>query len=517
MKYQIEKGKSIKDFLIKEDNNVEFLCNGNGICGKCLIKVTRGDLVPNDYDRQFICEEDLENGIRLSCKHETTEDIEFEWLNSLNSAYIEAKTIVKYENNFNIKEIDNRFILLEKDEEIFSNDLGYFVGIAVDIGTTTIALRVIDLVKDKVIGEKNILNSQKKYGADVISRIKFASEGGLNELKNLVVNDIEKSILSVFKKKSLSLDSLVRITISGNNVMNHIFLGVNPKKMGQIPFEPEFINPVIKDANSIFNFKSKAIVSVIGSFTSFVGGDIMSGILSLGELPEKWFLLLDLGTNGEIVLGNSKQLLVTSTAVGPALEGGNISSGIGCVEGAISNIKINGSKIEYKTINNLEPIGICGSGIIDLSAELVGNKLIIPNGKFTEKKDIEIYKNISFTQKDIRQIQYAKSAVRSGIEILVKVAKIEYEDIDNVYLSGGLGNNANIQNVIKLGMIPSVLKDRSIPSGNTSLAGAILNLFALKDTTEKMLHFQSIAKEINLGERKDFNEIYVSNFDLEEN
>lgn len=517
MKYKVEKGINIKDYLLSNSNEVEFLCNGNGICGKCLIKVVNGKLEPNEFDRVFISEDDINKGIRLSCKHESKEDIEFEWLNTISSAYIEVKTVIEYENNFKVKKDKDDFVLIHEGEEIFRNKLGYFVGVAVDVGTTTIALRVIDLVKDKVLGERSILNSQKKYGADVISRIKVAAEGGLADLQKLVVNDIEENILSVFNNKDISLDSLVRISVSGNNVMNHLLLKVNPAKMGQLPFKPEFTNPVIIPANEIFRFKSNAIISIIGSFSGFVGGDIMSGILSIGELPEEWFLLLDLGTNGEIVLGNSKQLLVTSTAVGPALEGGNISSGVGCVSGAISEIKIKGSSISYKTINNQEPIGICGSGIIDLCAELIENKAIAPNGKFLEKKEIEIYNNITFTQKDIRQIQYAKSAVRSGIEILLKVANIKYDDVTKVYLSGGLGNNANIQNVIKLGMIPSSLKKRSIPSGNTSLAGAILNLFDLKQTTKNTLHYKSIAKEINLGERKDFNEIYVSNFNLEEN
>jgi len=516
IKFKVEKGKNIRLDLIQQKKDVEFVCNGNGTCGKCLIKVIKGHLEINESDQLFLSNEQLESGLRLACKHHTTEDIECLWLQDSNRATIESKTIGNIKNEFQVDTIADGYILKHQDKIVFQNIRNCFLGIAIDIGTTTVVLQLIDLVENHLISERKILNSQKVYGADVITRINHATMGGLKDLHDAIINDLEKSITEMFSEHLLEFDDLVRISISGNNVMNHLFLNVNPKSLGKLPFEPVFINPICIPSNQIFSFKSNAQIHVMGSFSGFVGADIVSGVLSLGELTEEWFLLLDLGTNGEMVLGNKNVLYVTSTAVGPALEGGNISCGMGSVDGAINIVKIIDEKIEIKTINQSLPKGICGSGIIDLVSELVKSKKVNPSGKMIDLKKIDLTTQIAFTQKDIRQVQFAKSAVRSGIEMLVQIADIPYHDIKKVYLSGGLGNNANLESVINIGMIPSILKDRVNPSGNTSLSGAIYNLFSLEEATEKTLKYQKISKTINLAEYKRFNDLFIENCDLDD-
>ena len=323
------------------------------------------------------------------------------------------------------------------------NEAGNIYAIAIDLGTTTLAFSIVDIVSKKILHTVTMLNSQRKYGADVLSRIQASVDGEQEELRESIQKDLSEGIDELLKEyRFIDIDHVV---ISGNTTMIHLLMGYACSTLGIYPFVPVNTELISGPAEEIIGYKQPGAeikTTILPSISAFIGGDIVAGLYALDFASNKEInLFVDLGTNGEIALGNCDRILTTSVAAGPAFEGGNISCGTGSVAGAICAVEINRndvSDIKLNTIHNVPPCGICGTGVIETVAELLKCGLIDETGLLADEYFdtgfplTNTQKPIVFTQQDIRQFQLAKAAVCTGIEVLIKEYGITTDEIDKV-------------------------------------------------------------------------------------
>jgi uncharacterized 2Fe-2S/4Fe-4S cluster protein (DUF4445 family) len=383
-------------------------------------------------------------------------------------------------------------------------------GIALDIGTTTLAFELFDLTDGARRATFSAVNSQRAFGADVISRISRATLGAANALHTYIKEDIRRGVMHILSHTDVSADVVRRMVIAGNTTMLHLLFDLPCHTLGVYPFTPV----VISGQTTRFEFLPNCEVLSLPGISTFVGADIVAGIYCLGGVDKnKTFLLIDLGTNGEMALVHRGKVWVASTAAGPAFEAGNISKGVPSVEGAITSAqfeqKLNG--FTYTTINDAPPIGICGTGVVDITAELVRHKRVDEAGRLDDvypDKAIEIAPNIAFTQKDIREVQLAKSAVRAGMEILLESAGCITNEINHVYLAGGFGYRLNPRSAEALGLFPPGLADKVRAVGNTALGGAAKSLVSKSSTLETEA-IAALATEVSLSAHPRFNDLFM--------
>ena len=433
-----ENGCSLIDILRTNGFNIYAPCGGKGTCGKCMVMIK-------------------DEGEVISCRYYPEKNIE---------------VILPGEEESNILVHQTEFL-----EDIQFIRIGYSksnkpYGVAIDIGTTTVVLYFLNLINGQIEKISSFLNPQKIYGADVITRINYCQDHktGLTKLRNSIIDAINKDFDNFINGKKLRSENIERVVIAGNTTMLHILLGADPISLALAPFKPVFIEKQIKSGHSTgLSINRDAIVITLPGISAFVGSDIVAGLAAL-KVNSNHYLFLDIGTNGEMALITGGRIIACSTAAGPAFEGANIISGMGAVNGAISGFSCNN---EYQVIGNIEPTGICGSGLVDIAAYLVINDIVDETGILTETFIIHDRNRIRITQQDIREIQLAKSAIYSGIKILMNRAGMTYHDIDALYLAGGFGNYININSAIQIGLLPHELREKIYPIGNSSVIGAL--------------------------------------------
>ena len=519
MEFTCNPEQSIMDVLVKNGVRINAACGGRGKCGKCTIRVREGRLAVSSEDHNAFTKEELAKGFRLSCKAYPTEDItislEMKKENKMTvlSDYKKRERI----NNKNRKEKDKTPV----KSKICVNKAPQFL-LGIDIGTTTIAIELLEKETGNTVDIYTAINNQRSFGADVISRIKASVDGKGKELRNSICSDLVEGILCLIKRNKGKSPS--HITIAGNTTMIHLLMGYPCDTLGVFPFEPVNINTIETNCQSLFegillerDHLEKVPVTILPGFSTFVGGDILAGLLANAfDQNDKICALVDLGTNGEMAVGNKDRILVTSTAAGPAFEGGNISCGIGSIPGAICGCEILEGNTTVRTINDAEAIGICGTGAIETLSELVCAGLVDETGLLCEEYFKTGFflakepsgKEIVLTQKDIRELQLAKAAVRAGFEILLRRYGIGYEEIDKIYLAGGFGYKMNVKKAISIGLFPAELEEKMEAVGNSSLSGASAYQLSSENETnvEKLI---ASATEINLASDRDFNETYM--------
>jgi len=353
------------------------------------------------------------------------------------------------------------------------------VGIAVDIGTTTIVYYFMDLKTGGITDIRSNANPQIQYGSDVISRINYGSgkENGTKELQQHLVDDLNRVIDRFCKKHNYNNSDIVRVAVVGNTVMLHMFSGICALPIAHAPFTPVFTETKkLLPADAGLDINEKAEVILAPSLSGYVGGDIIAGLCSINDdFFKKQFLFVDIGTNGEIVLVTKDRILACATAAGPAFEGANISCGMSAVIGAISSFR-NGKP---KIIGDTDAAGVCGSGLIDIVAWMLDNEVLGMDGNISEDfviPGLEQDNELKITQQDIREVQLAKSAIAAGINRLLSIAGITTEKLDNILLAGGFGNYIDIQNAVRIGLLPDVPREKYIQMGNTAGTGAVLTL-----------------------------------------
>ncbi len=449
----VKENTLLSDVLIKNNIPHEHICGGKGFCKKCSVLV---------------------NGkAEISCQYKVTSDI----------------TVEIPETGYNISESH-----INKAENLTKTRC-----FCLDIGTTTLALALVSLDEKKIIDVKTATNPQRIFGADIMSRIAYCQKNGAEELKSILINEINSLITS------FNIDTVNKMYVSGNTTMLHLFLGVDCSTIGTAPYTPVFLESKEVEAKSL-NIQGVKTVKSLPSISAFIGADLVAG-LNFVEAPkkDKFNMLLDLGTNAEIILFSETCVFCTSAAAGPCFEGANISQGMSATSGAIYSY----TKNDVKTLNNTIPKGICGTGLIDIITVLLESNVIDKTG-YMPCESIEIASNVFLEQNDIRQYQLAKSAVFSGIITLLKEKNISFNDIDKFYISGGFSTKINIENAVKTGLLPKEFKDKCIPLNNSSLLGTV------KYSCEKnnLSQYLKNAEYYDLSLNKTFNNEFIKNMEF---
>ena len=498
-------GVSLLDTFAQNDTYISAACGGAGKCGKCGVRMTEHPTEIKSADREFFSEAQLAAGWRLSCLTFPETDC---------TVVIESSDESEFEVITDFQEMEAADAECQED--------GY--DIAIDIGTTTIAISLIGRNSGKVKCTYTAVNRQRAYGADVIARIQASNEGKGEALRDCIRQDLYDGIHKIQEDAGLDAKQIHRIAIAGNTTMGHLLMGYSCETLGVAPFTPVNIDTIHTTFAELFagiagsdEEEPEAEIVLLPGISTYVGADIAAGMLRCGfEKKEKPCLLIDLGTNGEMAIGTGEKILVTSTAAGPAFEGGNISCGMGSVRGAICGVSINGTDVSCQTIGDAPAVGLCGTGVIETVAELLQNEWIDETGMLEEDYFDDGFvlaqtpegKDISFSQKDVREIQLAKSAVRAGMETLLLRFGVGYEDIDQVFLAGGFGYRMNLDKAIAIGLLPEELHDKIVAVGNSSLGGAVTYLTE-SDAVKRLDQIVSVSEEIGLSADKDFNRFYT--------
>ena len=519
---KIHPGLTILDYAQKLQLKINAECGGVGKCGKCIVRIEKGEEnlnQPTSSEKKF----NLPENHRLACQARIVRDI--------SDIVVFIKEFGEYEIlKYGMeREVEICPSYIKKNGNVYKNgkeiDIyrdGIF-GLAIDIGTTTIVFDIVNLENGDIMGTIAKTNPQIIYGNDVISRIEYAMVDKkekrflekderykkLNEMQKIVVEMINNSIKEFNNNIN---DSIYEAVVAGNPTMRDIFFLNDISTLGKIPYEPLNPSSIIKKPDEIgLEINKNGEVYGLPLIGGHIGADIVADIIA-SEIynEEKICMLIDIGTNGEIVIGNKEKLIATSAAAGGAFEGVNISCGVGAVEGAIKEIKILNGKVYFSTIGNKYPVGICGSGLIDLLSELLKNKIIDEKARL-KNNEFYITGDIKINQNDIFQLITSKAAIRTAWQVLLKVYSAEIKDIEKIYISGGFGNFINIESAINIGLIPDIEREKIIKIGNGSLEGAreVLLCYGKRKLAEeiakKVIHIKT--NEIE----KDFDYILAQN------
>ncbi len=590
-----EKRESLLEQLLAEGRYVENPCNGKGICGKCKVKILNGDAGKiTETEKHFLSTEELEQGIRLACMVVPEEKMEVEILQKdrktevLSEGYVpefdidtdiekcvvnlrkpslKDQTSLEYQLLEQLRNVKIPVTVLQKVElqegiytaVIWKNEIlnrpekvsekelldlemgdqtGHLYGAAIDIGTTTVVVSVIDMMTGKELGTASNVNAQKVFGLDVLTRISYENEhpeNGKEELQKAIVDSINEMLEEACRKAGTIRNARIRksdiyeITVAANCTMMHMLLGVSARSIGRSPYAPVFVKAKNLRASEIgIQAGEGARLYCLPSVSSYIGADIVAGayVCELRKKQEN-VLFIDIGTNGEIVFSDHGRLLSCSCAAGPALEGMNISSGMRAADGAIEDVKITEQGIKLQVIGQEEPEGICGSGILAVVKELRRTGLIRKDGAFIKLKDIseedyrypmleldgrkrkfKMTEKLRITQGDVRQVQLAKGAILSGFYALLKKAGKTMEDLDQVMIAGQFGAHLPAESLIGTGILPKEVKDKLVYVGNSSKTGAYLALMSGK-AKKKMEELAHHMEYMELGATEGYGRLFA--------
>ena len=475
-------------------------CGGRGECGRCRVRFAWGAPEPAEKERRLLSADELGKGVRLACAVRVKESCR---------------------------------ILLEDDEEQMAVLAGTgevracpehvpaqtgagapVCGIAVDVGTTTLAAELFSLEDGRTLATATGVNHQRVYGADVLSRIAAANEGRGALLRESICADLVRLTEELLAQVKCEVQAS-HMVIAGNTTMCHLLRGLSCEGLGRAPFAPADNGLYETDADALFGVDGwRMKVTVLPGISAFVGGDIVAGIYGMRMTKRRGrCLLLDIGTNGEMALWQKDTLFVTSTAAGPVFEGGNISCGMPGVPGAVCHAAYWGGRFLCETIGEAPAVGICGSGIIDIAAGLVEHHLMDKNGTLKEPwftRGVPVAEGVRFYQRDIREVQMGKGAIRAGIETLLTAAGAgDGMACEEILLAGGFGYSMQTERAVRIGMFPASFAGRVTAAGNTSLKGAKRYLLSGEKEREEIGRICACAREIRLAEQPLFQELYV--------
>jgi uncharacterized 2Fe-2S/4Fe-4S cluster protein (DUF4445 family) len=607
---EVEAGITLIEAAEKAGIHINSLCGGEGVCGRCRVKLNNGKVRADKHSISLLSKEEITEGYVLACQTQVDTDMEViipaesrieETQILLEGAPVDysepekihvhrvpadplglfeplvQKVFLKLKEpstEDNISDMDRVIMELRRrtDHQSFeialrclqglasklrenrwevtatiarhgdiwriqqiepgdTTDRNY--GLAIDVGTTTIVAQLIHLKSAKVVGVAGSHNLQARYGEDVISRMVYACgrEGGLDPLHNAVVKNINRLIGTLTEKRNIDAQEITAIVAAGNTTMSHLLLSLIPCSIRLDPYVPTVsAYPQIPAKELHIDINPEGILEVVPGVASYVGGDIVAGVLACGiaDKPET-SALIDVGTNGEIAIGNNEWLVCCSASAGPAFEGGGMRDGMRATQGAIEKITIGDGELHYETIGKAKPKGICGSGLIDFLYELARNHIIDVEGKFSPSGDHERLveregepqfilahpeetdtgHEIAITQSDISNLIRSKGAVFAAIKSLMDYVGMRFEDIDTLFVAGGFGSYLDIPKAIGIGLLPDVDTGRIRFIGNSSLMGARMCLLS----THSLERAAQIAKNmtnIELSTYQPFMDEYVA-------
>lgn len=497
--------ESLYEVLVKKGISLHAPCAGNGTCGKCKVKI-KTELPYSKEEQKLLSVEEQKKGIHLACQ--------------VAGSYADEVECFDIEDAMQTMEWDvlsGSAQAIEPEREPSEDLTEEVYALGIDLGTTTIAVALLRLSDGVVIRTQSGINHQRTYGQDVISRITVAMEGRAAFLRQKVREDIRNIIGKLLDECKVGYERITKVALAANTTMIHLFMGYDCQGLSAYPFEGVHLEGIWGSAKEMLGeAKLNCRMYLFPGLSPFVGGDILSGIYELDFWHrERPVLLVDLGTNGEMVLGNKDRLLIASVAAGPAFEGGNISCGVGSVAGAISDVTITNGVCRVVTIGEKQPAGLCGTGLIALICEMLKNGLLDQNGTMADELQgvYEIAANdvgapITLQQKDVREFQLAKSAIYAGMKTLLKRSGYAAEEMETVYLAGGFGSYLDVEKAIETGLLPVEWRGRYQWIGNSSLKGVVSYL---KRGEEEMalLEIKEKTKEVVLALDEEFEREYV--------
>lgn len=567
MTFHAEKGELLADKILESGINISLYCRKRGLCGKCFVEIIEGPLPPLDeQEKMLLTHRDLPDHFRLACKYKITSSLS---LNIPQESLLQKAFILKtglrlpliidppvkkfflelkkphignpcsaletIETSLRKKQMKIDLSLLKnlpqilkesdykvtvglyEDEELLTVEPGDTTaccfGLAVDIGTTTLVVELVNMNTGDSLDTETDNNSQTKYGADIISRISYAYDdpNKLDILRDSVVHTLSSMIRRLLARNKVPSFCVHEIAFAGNTAMSHFLLGIPLKTLAVMPFHAAFSRlPILSARDLGFELHDSAKAYLAPNIRSFVGGDISAGLLATNIVKRKGnHLFIDLGTNGEIVLKTGNKYLTTSTAAGPAFEGMNISAGMLAVEGAIYKAE-NKNKLLLSTIGDRPPRGICGTGLIDLIALFLKDGRISPSGKIDgDTKKIKVTDGIFITQKDIREVQLATAAIKTGIRMILQKNKLTIDQLDSILIGGAFGSYLNIKNSVALGLLPDIAEKKIVFVGNSSLAGAKALLLSHKTRRDIEALIKKVSY-ISLATDPQFQDLFIA-------
>lgn len=594
LEIEIPEGSTIMEAMHRAGINADFPCGGRGKCGKCRVHILAGGGEPAAVEQEILAEKELEDGIRLACatkihgnmtvklpeqlRHNiliTSGERTFQIEPHLRKVYIEVEkpslddlrsdwrrfrdTLAGHGCDGSgpavplallrrlpstMREAGYRLTAVMHGDKIAGFDGGdstaTMLGMAFDIGTTTIVGYLLDLYSGRELTVVSTLNPQTGFGADVISRITFAGreEGGLARLHAAVTGAINNLVGEAVEKAGASREQVYGISVVANTCMHHLFLGISPGSVAVAPYVPAISEPLVVNAAELqIDINRAGKIFVLPNIAGFVGADTV-GVLLATEMDrsEDIKLVIDIGTNGEIALGTKDRIVACSAAAGPAFEGAQISSGMRGAAGAIDHVLF-GDELEYSVIGGGRPLGICGSGLLDTVAGLLQRGMInrrgkiLPAGSLTghgrqglEKRLVEHEGEPAFllagasetghgrpvlvTQSDIRGLQLAKGAMAAGVRVLMEVYGVQAGDIKEVLLAGAFGNYLNPHSACTIGLIPRELEHKIKMVGNAAGTGAKLALLSSSEY-RRAAEIAELVEFVELGSYPRFNSIFA--------
>lgn len=583
-------GVSVFDAASWNGIAIDSTCGGHGTCKKCKVKITEGRVPISRLDIRAFSEKELNEGWRLACVSRAVEDLKIEvpplstrpkaatvgvgrqvilrpsiqkrFLKLTDPSLEDQRTdLQRIMDEINDIDLKTDLLVLRKipkvlrssnfevtaviaDEELIDIESGdttnFKFGIAYDLGTTTVVATLMDLNTGTPVAVKSMLNKQQPFGADVISRISatMLDKNSLEKLSDLAKETLNELTEQVISDAKVERRYIYEIAIAGNATMIQLVLNIDPEPIGVAPFitvSKDF--PELKATDFGIQINENAKSYVFPSFGAYVGGDIVSGVLASGiDRDKRIRLFIDVGTNCEIVLTDGENIVATAAPAGPAFEAASIKCGMRAADGAIEVVKINENGLEIQTIGEVEPVGICGSGLVDAVAELARVGIIDNSGKFVDKsnyqgKNVDLFKKIIInengekifilhgskedplvylSQRDIRELQFAKASIATGWALLIEELKVDATEIQQVLLAGSFGSYLSPTSAVNIGLVPKLPILRIISAGNVAGEGAKMVLLSSNERKGVQTLLEEVAY-IELSDRPDFNDKFVNN------
>lgn len=567
----VGEGDNLAAVLQSAGISLSLYCGRRGICGKCFVEIVRGELPPSrDDETALLHQKKLSSRHRLACFYKVRGDLTIrvpegsllrqvavldtgipapiypepavkkialdlpsptlaspfslvEALEKRLGKHLRVRLSAARRLSGIMKPGDGRItaVILD-DQELLDVEHGDTVdqcfGVAVDIGTSTVVVELVDLGSGRSLGRSASMNAQVPFGSDVVSRITLAFQdpSNLERLGAVIREQVNEMIQDLARGRRVAPDDIYELVIAGNTAMNHIFLGVPVSTLALSPFHGVFsAAPEARAGDLGLGVHPAARVYAAPNIGSFVGGDISAGLAAI-ELEKKngHFLFIDLGTNGEIVLKKGRRSTATSTAAGPAFEGMAISCGMLALPGAIWAARWKDGGFSVKTIDGGPAQGVCGSGLIDILALSLRKGLVSPGGRIAApSKTVPITDGIVLTQTDVRKMQLAVAAIKSGVRMMLDEAGLGVSDLDGIFVGGAFGASLNVRNAMAVGLLPSVPEDKVVFVGNSSLAGA-RKLLLSGPERRKIESYARKIKHISLASGRAFQDRFITALEL---
>ena len=561
---------------------IDSTCGGRGTCGKCKVRIVGAATEITDADHRELRQDEIADGWRLSCQARVHEDMTCEVPQLLRvpkaatmglgrlvildpnvrKVYLELEPPTLDDQRSDVARLHDALeaegidmtaeipvlrslpsVLRGADFKVTAvlagehlvavepgDTTGECYGIAFDVGTTTLVGTLMNLRTGMAAAVSSTLNGQAPYGADVISRISHAMNGGdaVAELRAAVVRTMNEIIAKLYADAGVSAERTYEAVVVGNVTMLHLLLGVDPAPIAVMPFAPAFMEPLgVPSAEVGLNIHPHGYIQTLPALGAYVGSDIVAGVLATNiARDEKLRVFVDVGTNGEIVIGNAQRTLATAAPAGPAFEGSQIKCGMRATDGAIEGVQL-GDTVELQVIGgDVKPVGICGSGLVDVVAQMLLTGFIDHSGRMKSKGDVPhhpladrlievegvraflLADGVYLTQRDVRELQFAKGSIATGIKVLMDILGITTSEVDEIFLGGSFGSYLNPESAKIIGLVPPVDVDRIIAVGNSAGEGAKIALLSYR---ERQVAFElpSRLEYVELSGRTDFNDTFV--------